>query len=240
MDLKIAEAILKSNAIIYEKMAKDWAASRITPPEQLKELWNKYGKGNRLLDLGCGNGVAFSAVNKQITDYIGQDISQTMLAAADFYIKEHNTGTNPIRVKLLLGDVLNIPLADASVDVVLCFGVLHHIPSSELRQKAIKEIARVLTPGGQLLMANWNVRCWHSVTRQKLWHLWLGRSLPSLDKNDSWIGEEKKNLYIHCFHKEEIKSLISKADLKIISNDYVGHGSTFINAWHLITVAKKI
>lgn len=46
------------------------------------------------------------------------------------------------------GDASSMPYPDASFSAVLCFTMLHHIPSRELQDRAFAEIARVLAPGG--------------------------------------------------------------------------------------------
>jgi SAM-dependent methyltransferase len=52
------------------------------------------------------------------------------------------------RATVTRGDATAMPYADASFSVVLCFTMLHHIPSRELQDRAFAEIARVLAPGG--------------------------------------------------------------------------------------------
>ncbi len=48
-----------------------------------------------------------------------------------------------------VGDIQNMPLADDTYDSVLCTQVLHHVPDP---QRAMREIARVLKPGGKALI----------------------------------------------------------------------------------------
>jgi len=54
------------------------------------------------------------------------------------------------RVEVKDGDAQRLPFGDASFDVVISSLVLHNIPSQEGRRQAVREIARVLKPGGQL------------------------------------------------------------------------------------------
>jgi SAM-dependent methyltransferase len=48
------------------------------------------------------------------------------------------------------GDATKLPFEDRSFSAVVCFTMLHHIPSRELQDRAFAEAARVLAPGGTL------------------------------------------------------------------------------------------
>jgi SAM-dependent methyltransferase len=52
------------------------------------------------------------------------------------------------RVDIHTGDGAALPLADAAFDVVVCFTMLHHVPSPEQQDQLFRESARVLRPGG--------------------------------------------------------------------------------------------
>jgi SAM-dependent methyltransferase len=52
------------------------------------------------------------------------------------------------RVTVTQGDATDIPYPEARFSTVLCFTMLHHIPSRDLQDRAFAEIARVLRPGG--------------------------------------------------------------------------------------------
>ncbi len=56
------------------------------------------------------------------------------------------------RVEVKDGDAQRLPFAEASFDVVVSSLVLHNIPSREGRRQAVREIARVLKPGGQVAL----------------------------------------------------------------------------------------
>jgi SAM-dependent methyltransferase len=96
------------------------------------------------LDVGCGGGYLGLALAR-ITDlhFIFLDISPEMLEKANLHIAEdglHN------RARTLLADVHRIPLPDASVDLVISRG---SIPFWKDPATALKEIYRVLAPGGR-------------------------------------------------------------------------------------------
>ena len=52
------------------------------------------------------------------------------------------------RVTVTQGDATRLPHPDGTFSAVLCFTMLHHIPTRELQDRALTEIARVLQPGG--------------------------------------------------------------------------------------------
>ncbi len=54
------------------------------------------------------------------------------------------------RVSVTEGDATRMPFEDGRFSAVVCFTMLHHIPSRELQDRALGEAARVLRPGGVL------------------------------------------------------------------------------------------
>ena len=107
---------------------------------QLHKLLKKYlpqdGTGLRLLDAGCGTGHHIAQLRERGYEVAGVDASKEML--------EHARINNPDSV-ILEADVDEIPLPDASFDIVLSIEVLRHLPSSA---KCISEMSRLLKPGG--------------------------------------------------------------------------------------------
>ena len=108
------------------------------------------GRGERLLDLGCGGGRhAFEAVRRGARvvalDAQAQELAQVrdtigaMLDAGEID-KEDEAGA-------VQGNALRLPFADASFDRVIAAEVLEHIPDDS---SAMAELARVLRPGGTM------------------------------------------------------------------------------------------
>ncbi len=117
-------------------------------------------------DLGCGTGVVVSAIAPHVARVVGVDASDEMLASARERVHEL---TN---VELRRGSLESLPLADASLDAAVMMLVLHHLPAPAA---ALSEAARVLKPGGRLLIVDMTPHE-REEYRQQMGHVWLGFS----------------------------------------------------------------
>lgn len=99
-------------------------------------------KGKDILEIGCGNGYGGYLLNQLgPKSYIGLDVMEEQIAIAR---KNHP------QYEFLVQDAADLrQFADGSKDMVIIFGVLHHIPEW---RKTLDEIARVLKPGGSLFL----------------------------------------------------------------------------------------
>lgn len=108
--------------------------------------------GDRLLDLGCGEGRhAITAYLNQAVDVVGLDLSHSDLQTArERFAQFHDPNDSSRRADFLRASGLALPFADASFDKVICAEVLEHIPDYE---SVLAEIRRVLKPGGTLAVS---------------------------------------------------------------------------------------
>jgi ArsR family transcriptional regulator len=123
-------------------------------------------------DLGCGTGSMVALLAPHVRRVIGIDASQEMLAAA------HDRTAEFSNVELRPGALESLPLADASVDAALLTLVLHHVPSPAA---AIAEAARVVKPGGRLLVIDMAPHDREEYRRQ-MGHVWLGFPPDQLER----------------------------------------------------------
>ena len=109
-------------------------------------------RGRRVLDAGCGEGYGAARFVRDSATVYGLDKSAEAVA--------HGRANYP-GVVFVLGDCVQLPFADASVDLVVAFEVIEHM---ERWQDFIGEAARVLSPSGVLLVSTPN-REYYETTR---------------------------------------------------------------------------
>lgn len=139
----------------FDERAVGWE-QRCYPPEtraRLSELMDALAdglalaEGSTLLDLGAGTGVLYPDLRRTLGSsarVLALDISHAMLReGAD---KPWHSGDLRIQATALA-----LPLADASIDLVLCFAAFPHFADAS---RALTEMARVSRPGGQIVIAH--------------------------------------------------------------------------------------
>lgn len=95
------------------------------------------GLNNKLfLEIGCGYSAYIPIANSMGMETVGFDLSRGLLRL--------NKKTSRV-----CGDGENLPFVDDSIDFLLVVGVIHHAPNQE---KMIDELARIVKPGGSLLI----------------------------------------------------------------------------------------
>lgn len=97
--------------------------------------------GKRVLEVGCGRGVGIEVLLAFGAAHVtGFDLDPKMVALAQQRVARYGD-----RARVFVGDAEAIDAPDSSFDVVVDYGIIHHIPNW---RQALKEIARVLKPGG--------------------------------------------------------------------------------------------
>lgn len=137
-----------SLADAWEANAQDWIAWARTPMHDVYEQFHRDAlfrllpsPVGRTLDLGCGEGRVARDLEAAGHRVVGIDRSSTLAAAAV---------THPQRTTVALGDAAQLPVATATIDLVVAFMSLQDI---DRPAEALAEVARVLVPGGQAVVA---------------------------------------------------------------------------------------
>jgi ubiquinone/menaquinone biosynthesis C-methylase UbiE len=119
-----------------------------------------------VLDIGAGTGFLTVGAAKLASRVIAMDFSDSML-------DEARTKLDGKNIEFRIGSAEDIPLADSSVDSVIGNMVLHHCPRPAF---AVNEMARVLSPGGILVLSDLQEHTYESLRKEHA-DLWLGFKL---------------------------------------------------------------
>ncbi len=132
-------------------------------------------------DLGCGTGNAAELLAPLVRRVVAVDQSAPMLNAARKRLERFEN------VEYVEGELTNLPLEPGSTDAAVCLLVLHHVadPAS-----AMAEMARILRPGGHLLIADM-VHHDRAEYRHTMGHRWLGFSEAAVKAHFHAAGLEQ-------------------------------------------------
>ena len=131
--------------------------------------------GLRVVEIGCGRGAGAELLLQRwgAAHVTAVDLDPVMVQRARRRLARFGS-----RVDVRVGDACALPVADAAVDAVVDFAVVHHVP---VWREAVAEAVRVLRPGGQLVF--------EEVTRHAL-QRWSYRTFLEHPKVDRFSAEE--------------------------------------------------
>jgi ArsR family transcriptional regulator len=132
-------------------------------------------------DLGCGTGQVTAALAPFVGHVIAVDRSGEMLQAARRRLKDV---TN---VEVRRGELEDLPVRDRELDAATLLLVLHHLPHPAA---ALAEAARVLRPGGRLVIADMLPHD-REEYRREMGHVWLGFSADQMQRLLGAAGFER-------------------------------------------------
>jgi arsenite methyltransferase len=137
-------------------MVRSSQLGKLKQREKLMDLVGLRGDEN-VLDLGCGRGLLLVAAARRLPR--GKAVGIDLWQAADLSGNRPeaalaNAAAEGVaeRVEVKTGDMQQMPFADGEFDVAVASMSIHNIPSAEGRARAIREIARVLKPGGRVAL----------------------------------------------------------------------------------------
>lgn len=224
MHKNIEKRILKKVVEDYDQIADDFSNTRNYIGRDFDQFKKYIKNGQSVLDLGCGNGRLLQyfqrlVEEKEITTfhYIGMDNSINMLETA----KKRNQNANSLFME---GDQLKIPMTNNAVDIIFNIRAFHHLPSLKTRLQSLKEMSRVTKKNGIIVITVWNL--WQKNYYKPIINA-IFKSLITFGTyryNDTFIsfGKHVKRYY-HAFTEHELRKLIQKSGLELLSLEKTGH-----------------
>jgi tRNA (uracil-5-)-methyltransferase TRM9 len=144
------------NERFYRRFAAGFYAARQAPRSGWERVLvnTDLAGAASILDAGCGN-ARFALFSEQhfrsSPEYWGVDASSELLMAAGSW---GNADWHLIHSDFVLED-LPPPVLERQFDLVVCFGVMHHIPGEAVRRHLVERLAARVAPGGQLAISFW-------------------------------------------------------------------------------------
>jgi SAM-dependent methyltransferase len=181
-DSRRAEGVLAKRRdkaqLFFLKSADDWDRMRsemIGARTDLLALLDLLDESWIVGDLGCGAGHISDAIAPCVSKVIAVDESGPMLAVAESRLKAHDN------VDLRAGTIESLPIENGALDAAILFLVAHFITDPT---RVMREIRRVLKPGGRLLIVD---LCSHDRMEYvvQLGHVWQGFDA---DQMKEWLS----------------------------------------------------
>lgn len=202
-----ADMLLKQVYQTYDTISEDFSRTRqgIWKDFYLFEKYIKHGMS--ILDLGCGNGRLIALLQNYEIRYTGLDSCKKLLEAARQKYPAYT---------FVSANMLNLPFADQSFDMVIAIASLHHIPSLYYRRRVLSEIKRVLKKGARLIASVWNIR--HLPQYKAPFYISIARSFLTMGRYDigdtfiPWKDAYGKHISIRYYHAFSLRSLGNLAE----------------------------
>jgi tRNA (uracil-5-)-methyltransferase TRM9 len=188
----------------------------------------------KILDLGCGNS---RFANFLVSELDSEQIAQIEYLGVDFsvnlmYTFLTNTQPNFAKFQLMELDVIMElhQLKETDFDLIVMFGLIHHIPSHQTRTKFFEQVASLLKPSGLLIFTTWQYldtpRLANRVVQpktevgQKIYEQ-LGLKGSDLEVGDNildWPRRIGSYRYSHYFDDYEVNGLIDSSNLELVDS----------------------
>jgi ubiquinone/menaquinone biosynthesis C-methylase UbiE len=122
--------------------SKEW--QEIVENEVLPWAVGDRDLGDDVLEVGAGPGLTTDVLRQRVPKLTAIEIDHELAEA----LSTRLAGTN---VTVVEADATKMPLEDDRFSAATCFTMLHHVPTTELQDRMLAEMCRVLRPGGMLI-----------------------------------------------------------------------------------------
>jgi SAM-dependent methyltransferase len=162
--------------------------------------------GQRVLDVGSGNGYVLSRYAAAGARVYGVDLTRTGIDLC-----RRRFALAGLRGHFTVASAEDLPFASETFDLVCSMGVLHHTPRTE---RAVREVHRVLRPGGRLIVMFYHRNSFHYRVLFPLRRLLAGKTLQQSVNEVDGVGNPKGDVY----SRNELRQLLSGfSDLDIFA-----------------------
>jgi tRNA (uracil-5-)-methyltransferase TRM9 len=233
------KSLFELNRRFYADFSSSFAATRrrIQPGVRRILDWLPDSPADIWLDLGCGSGalaVEWLRAGRQ-SHYLGVDFSDSLLAEAERAI---SALPGHEKIAFAPANLINPGWAGEQPGPfrgILCFAVLHHLPSWKVRERLMEQVADLLPTGGYFAFSVWQFQ--HSpklLARRVPWEQ-AGLSPEDLEPGDTlldWRAVDPRQegqvglRYVHLFERDELADMAQSSGFQIFETfESDGQGS---------------
>jgi SAM-dependent methyltransferase len=238
MDTQTIKKLNQLNQDFYQQTAECFSQTRQNPWHGWHNLLpfieqiEKNKKDFKVLDLGCGNG-RFGVFLKDHLDssqffYFGIDSSQELLNIANQQLSQEEINFKLEQIDLVSRLLDNKPIVENKFDLIVGFGLVHHLPGLQLRQKLFEVINKNLTDIGFGVLTLWQFGQKPRFKRKGVDPKNVGINPEMLDDNDyilDWQRGTKAYRYCHFVNQKEQERLVENSNLSLV-NQFLADGKT--------------
>uniref|UniRef100_UPI0037E70F68 alkylated DNA repair protein alkB homolog 8 n=1 Tax=Semicossyphus pulcher TaxID=241346 RepID=UPI0037E70F68 len=208
---------------VYNTIASHFSNTRHSPWPRVCHFLASLPAGSVMADVGCGNG-KYLGVNQEVAA-VGCDRSSALVqicAERGF--------------QAFVSDALSVPLRTASCDGCISIAVIHHFSTQERRLAAVRELVRLLKPGGRALIYVWAFEQEYNKQRSKYLKD-QSKEHPenhsSTTKNTEGSQEPHGKVSTHLEDNIQDVSKVTDAKLSVHTNRTAFNTQDLLVPWHL-------
>lgn len=215
----------------YNRNADHFSKTRDRVWPETGKYLKKLKKGDKILDLGCGNGRLLLGINQEVK-YLGVDFSEELIKIAR---KLHPL--QEFRIADITEDKAWVNLD--KFDAIFCVGVLHHLHTRKKQLYILKQARKHLKKNGFVYISVWNL--WRL---NRIKHHFKQGSLRLKLKNWRWINtlfHNKWLMFCFAFDKHYLQKLFKDAGYKkmqVYYSDKRGKQTNMLKGQNLCVTAK--
>ncbi len=203
---------------VWNSIARKWQEFRVKPiKEAIDFIKNSRG---RILDLGCGSGRNFTKTKGTI---YAVDFSKKMLDYAKEYAEKKGYKVITKKAK-----AEKLPFKNNFFDRAIFIATLHCIKGKKKREKALKELYRVLKPGAKAMITVWD------------------KNQPRFKKEKKeimlpWKIDKKRYMrYYYLYDKKELMNEVKKIGFEIVEIMDRNTKDSYYSKRNIILIVRKI
>uniref|UniRef100_A0A671TEJ1 AlkB homolog 8, tRNA methyltransferase n=1 Tax=Sparus aurata TaxID=8175 RepID=A0A671TEJ1_SPAAU len=200
---------------VYDAIASHFSSTRHSPWPQVCHFLSSLPPGSVLADVGCGNGKYLGVSTEVIA--VGCDRSSALIqicAERGF--------------QAFVSDALSVPLRSATCDACISIAVIHHFSTQERRLAAVRELVRLLKPGGRALIYVWAFEQEYNKQRSK----YLKEQNKEHPENHSPINKASEDSHRPVDNIQDV-SKVTDGKLSVHTNRTSFNTQDLLVPWHL-------